>query len=475
MMPAGQGRIYDSHDAERLKNFILQADESGKKNYEILGIGEYANDIGVNEKWLAALALKNCVSWQEKDAQPGKLIAVRGLTNTVGVLDLSGCEALAEINPDGSWIKTLNLAGCISLPPTFVMSNTYVDSLDISGTHIETLTVTQNQLRYLNVSGCLRLRTLTCRENRLESLEIKNCPQLTQLTCNEHYRLESLTILSCPQLTRLSCDRNRLVSLDMAGCSRLKSLDCSHNQLGTLDISQNTVLENLDCSANSISSLDISQNTRLKTLNCASNVLTRLSAATNRELESLDCRNNYLSFSTLPERQTNVSYYYAPQGNQTASTNTEGIVDLSRHIIKAKPTSFKWLDDILEVVPADRPVETKSGIFRLQPLHGNRQLSCLITNEAFPGLTIRCEVKTGDIAVGAEPAPAREALRVYAAAEAVEVRVDKPSTLSVYTLSGALSVRQQIPSGLTRIPLPAGYYIVQANGHTAKIRIGAGD
>lgn len=111
---------------------------------------------------------------------------------------------------------------------------------DLSGiqhfTALESLTVKDNALTSLDMSGNPRLRFLHCANNALTSLNVTGCPQLVELNC-EHNRLETLDLSGNPALVQLYCRHNDLKALDVSHNPELAFIETFDNRLEEFDCS----------------------------------------------------------------------------------------------------------------------------------------------------------------------------------------------------------------------------------------------
>ena len=86
-----------------------------------------------------------------------------------------------------------------------------------------TLDCYSNSLTILDVSGCTALTHVDCDSNLISSLNITGCRNLTNLHCY-YNKLKSLNLSNCPKLAYLECDGNSLTSVDLSLCPILKDL-----------------------------------------------------------------------------------------------------------------------------------------------------------------------------------------------------------------------------------------------------------
>lgn len=159
---------------------------------------------------------------------------------------------------------------------------------------IVNLSIRDNQLTSLNVSGCKELDFLDCSLNQISSLDITNCINLKELSCQSN-QLVNLDVSSCPELISIHCSVNKISSLDVTKCTKLKKLYCQDNQMASLDVSGSMELEFIMCYTNQISSLDIDYCPKLNTVYCSENQITKLTPKGCTELAILSISENQIS------------------------------------------------------------------------------------------------------------------------------------------------------------------------------------
>ena len=187
-------------------------------------------------------------NWRRKDNWCSDL----PITQWYGIVNNIGNQYTINLNGN-------NLTGKIN--------QTFPDDVKIS------LSVNDNQLTSLNVSGCTALTSLSCSNNQLTALSVSGCTSLTDLSCYAN-RLTSLNISGCTALWWLSCHNNFLTSMSIPGYITLTELYCYANQITYLSVSGCSALTRLDCSNNQITTIDVSGCNALSRLNCSNNKLT---------------------------------------------------------------------------------------------------------------------------------------------------------------------------------------------------------
>lgn len=123
------------------------------------------------------------------------------------------------------------------------------------------------------------------------------------------------------------------------------------------------------------------------------------------ELTYLDCNGNNLTFATLPSVKFNQPYSYDLQ-NKVSISCINGVVDLSSQLTatdmfnKQQTTNYKWFtSDNSELTAGVDYIESK-GIFKFIKIPAT-QVYCMMTNNAFPSLTL----KTNNITIDSAAKP----------------------------------------------------------------------
>jgi hypothetical protein len=133
--------------------------------------------------------------------------------------------------------KEAEAAWSIVLPPSSITDLKGLEAF----INLDSLSITLNPLKELDLS-----------ENRaLRYLEITSC------------ELSSLDISENPELERLNCGRNLIVELDLTRNRSLVSLACNNNLLDSLDLTANTALTSMIACGNRLTGIDLSKNSAL--------------------------------------------------------------------------------------------------------------------------------------------------------------------------------------------------------------------
>ncbi|CAN0880744.1 Disease resistance protein L6 [Linum grandiflorum] len=125
-------------------------------------------------------------------------------TPCLHTLSLSNCEKLIEVSgiEELSWLKVLNMNGCMSIQKLPNLSNLRLETLSLN-----------NCEKLIEVSGTEELK-------RLKVLEMNNCKSIEMLQLSKSCYLETLSLSGCEKLTSILGLENMryLRKLDISGC-----------------------------------------------------------------------------------------------------------------------------------------------------------------------------------------------------------------------------------------------------------------
>lgn len=226
-------------------------------------------------------------------------------TNGDGEIQVSEAAAIKCLKLDSSSIyNTTGLESFVNLRYLSIINN-QLSSIDVSGFNsLNILRCSNNLLNTLNLTQNTYLNDLQCFGNQLIDLDLSQNIFLQRLTC----QLNNLSTLDLSQninLKYLETSSNPLTSLNISQNSSLKDLSCVNNNLVSLDVSANFNLESLICANNQITNFDLSNNSNLRYLNCNANLLTSLMLNNNTNLQHLTCGNNLLESLFIKKGNTN--------------------------------------------------------------------------------------------------------------------------------------------------------------------------
>lgn len=130
----------------------------------------------------------------------------RGVKSIEGIFSLTKLEILSLFNND---IETVNLTGL---------------------THLKTLNLASNRLSTLSLADLPELKKVYVFKNQLKNLSLSNLPALQLMKANNN-QLESIRFKSVSMLTKLYLFNNELGELDMQTLPALSYLDARQNPM----------------------------------------------------------------------------------------------------------------------------------------------------------------------------------------------------------------------------------------------------
>ncbi len=182
------------------------------------------------------------IQYSEAASYTSDIYSHQFLMNGLGISDLTGIEAFASIQTISvlnNNLTSINITGCSALT-TLDCSNNPFTSLTINNGSLQVLTVNScPQLTSLDIHSCQNIKTFTCQQNsNLTTLNLAGCRFLQTLKINYNPLLTSLDFGSFvySDLTLFQCYNNGLTSLDVSHCIALQNLFCTGNQLTSLNL-----------------------------------------------------------------------------------------------------------------------------------------------------------------------------------------------------------------------------------------------
>ena len=415
----------NSSETARLKSFLeKESTESGKKNYQQLGIQDLET-----VDWLNVTGLV----WNAN----GRLDSMKWYNKKLGGdLDLSDFSEIRFIRCEYNGLTTIDVTGCTGL--------LYFDCFN-------------NNFTSLDVSTNINLEWICCRwQNEvLKEIDLTHNPKLYHF-CGTGNQFEYIDISKNPELIDFFCAATLLKSVDVSKNLKLKQVYLRGNQLSELDISNHPELEVLTCYDNQLSKLDVSGCPKLKLLTAHNNQLQEIKIDY-LDMDVLSCQNNYLSFSNLPRLKSCVNFTYADQ-KTIKLLIPSNVVDLS--------SEYKIGNNFSEFFWTKNPRESKDGVFMFENTIEN--LTCYVINSTFPEMALTYEVEFFSI----QSVDILQNIEVYTVGNQLVLKTDHPLIVAIYTVTGALAQQQSIVEGEYSIPLSKGMYIVKlSNGLIRKVVI----
>ena len=361
----------------------------------------------------------------------------------------------------------------------------------VSGTTDQTITVGVDWVGSMDyVAGDATMtvygnvRRVDCNENKgnITALDASHNVPLAYINCDNN-SISSLNVSKNTQLSALYCSDNSLATLDVSNNGQLEYLNCYNNKLTQLDLKNNTKLTFLNCGRNTISSLDLSKNTQLSILYCNDNKLTSLSIDRNILLKSFGCNNNMLSALDVSKNtQLDILYCYT---NRLTKLDVSKNTKLKRLYCHTNNFTTAALDDIYCSLP-DRKGQTEGQIqplFNASSADKSKVLATNGNNAIAKGWKIQYFEKNTDITgftgthqcgggTGIDEAKGLPALAVYPnpVKDVLNIATDKPvHSIRIYNVYGTEVAHAVDTNSIDVSHLPAGVYMVRADGKVARI------
>ncbi len=354
--------------------------------------------------------------------------------------------------------------------------------------------------------------------NELDNIHIY--PELRLLECADN-KISKLDVTQNTKLHYLYARFNQLTELDVTHNLHLTHLTCSYNPISELDVSNNPLLTSLNCNDSKISILDLSQNTELDTLHVENCQLIALDLTKQKKLfdVKLNNQNRYLGKGrhfNMNRRDGHYSGGNIQDANLVvvSSTFTDYVIDTTQDDANF-PEAPSTQSETGDVTEADNSVLTEwmtfdpgqakatynyqtGGIYNYklatQPDLPKSETNKSTAKKSKPMRTQSIpETYEKDGNVDADGDIVKYALmdvtitrggsvtgvdEVETATTAVRVRAEQGAAvvdgaegrIAVYTTAGTLAATATATDGFsTRIPLPAGLYMVVTSNSTAKI------
>ena len=297
-----------------------------------------------------------------------------------------------------------------------------------------------NSISSLNVSKNTQLSALYCSDNSLATLDVSNNGQLEYLNCYNN-KLTQLDLKNNTKLTFLNCGRNTLASLDLSKNTQLSILYCNDNKLTSLSIDRNILLKSFGCNNNLLSSLDVSKNTQLDILYCYTNRLTKLDVSKNTQLKRLYCHTNNFTtaalddiYCSLPDRKGQTEGQIQPLFNASSADKSKVLATNGNNAI-AKGWKIQYFEKNTDI----------TGFTGTHQCGGGTGID---EAKDLPSLAIY-------------PNPVKDVLNIA---------TDKPvHSIRIYNVYGTEVAHAADTNSINVSHLPAGVYMVRADGKVARI------
>ena len=293
----------------------------------------------------------------------------------------------------------------------------------------------------LDASHNAELQTLICNNNAIASLNVSGNTDLIGLYCLGN-ALTTLDVSKNMKLTNLYCYENSLTTLDIGNNTELAFLDCRSNKLTSLDVSKNKKLKTLDCRANKLTAIDVSNNTELESFHCSENALSTLDLSHNSELNSLYCYGNKFTTAALDD-------IYCSLPNRGG----QAIIGLIQPLLNA---SSPDKDKVLATNGNNAAIRN----WALTYYENDAEITGFTGTHQCGGGTGIDETK--DLpSLAVYPNPVKDILNIVA---------DKPvHSIRIYNVYGTEVAHATDTNSINVSHLPAGVYMVRADGKTTRI------
>ena len=293
----------------------------------------------------------------------------------------------------------------------------------------------------LDASHNAELQTLICNNNAIASLNVSGNTDLIGLYCLGN-ALTTLDVSKNMKLTNLYCYENSLTTLDIGNNTELAFLDCRSNKLTSLDVSKNKKLKTLDCRANKLTAIDVSNNTKLESFHCSENALSTLDLSHNSELNSLYCYGNNFTTAALDD-------IYCSLPNRGG----QAIIGLIQPLLNASSSDK---DKVL----ATNGNNAATKNWALTYYENDADITGFTGTHQCGGGTGIDETK--DLpSLAVYPNPVKDILNIVA---------DKPvHSIRIYNVYGTEVAHATDTNSINVSHLPAGVYMVRADGKTTRI------
>jgi hypothetical protein len=212
-----------------------------------------------------------------------------------GISNLEGIENFINVKYVGAYYNTITSVDLSKLVK--------LDSLDLSS----------NRIRSLDLSILKNLKYINLHQNLLESLNVSDLTNLTYLDSGRN-ELTTLDVSSCYNLKTLICSESKISDLNVKNLSKLLVLDCYTNNLERLDVTDLVSLNHFRCEINNLTELNVENLKELVYVQCFSNKLKTLDFSKSKKLDRFYCFNNPLTslFVKTGSTLTNFEFYLCP-------------------------------------------------------------------------------------------------------------------------------------------------------------------
>jgi len=376
--------------------------------------------------------------------------------------------------------------------------DTFKFTLPTSAPNLRTLNCGNNGLtdELDNIKIYKELRIIECADNQIEHLNVSENTNLFYLYARVN-KLTELDVTKNPHLTHLTCSYNPLGELDVTKNPHLTSLNCNDNKLEVLELSNNTQLDTLHVENNSLIALDLTKQTGLFDIKL-NNQRRRLGTGRHFNMNRRD--GHYDGSNVQDTHYVVLSSTFTDYDIDTTQDDANFPSELSAQSETGDGTQpdnstlTQWMtfdsgkaeatynyrtggiyNDNLATDP-DKPTQPKGASRKSKPF---RAQSVPEVYEGTTGDGDRIKYALMDVTI-TRVGPVTGIDEVVKETTATRIRAEHGAAIidgaegriAVYTTAGILAAAATATDGFsTRIPLPAGLYMVITSTSTAKILV----
>lgn len=260
---------YNEHDVALMKKFLELTDSNGVKNGQKInnfsGIAYDPDDPSTwaNITWTEDGELYTVSFWSINFAEfsvhpeTGMDCPVSDDMLLVGVLDLSGCQSLIDLNAPQNNLTLVRADNCPSLQVFY--AGEQGDFLGASES--------DRTLVYASADNCPNLTYIGAPNNDLEHFSFDNAPALVEVVVDSNPRLAEIDFSDSPILEAFSSNETSITSIDLSNRSSLSIFHADNCPIESVDLSGCTSdFEFSIAFAFSLRNLDLSDCTGLNAL-----------------------------------------------------------------------------------------------------------------------------------------------------------------------------------------------------------------
>lgn len=245
-------KTYDLNDDKLLTHGelsgVTELECAGKNISSLAGIEMFSNllSLDCSNNNIAVLNLENC----------SKLTSLNISGNAFATIDLSKNAALQTLTAQSVNATKLDLSGCMDLSSAD-FSNANIGTLILDGL-TKLPTITPGRISHLSAKNNKGLTALSVVNNGLRSLDLTGCTGLGTLDCYDNAELTDVKLAGCVSLTTIMSRSCGFTSLDLSGLKALSVIYCQRGQLKTINLKGCVSLNNFYAHTNPWMEIDLS-------------------------------------------------------------------------------------------------------------------------------------------------------------------------------------------------------------------------